>query len=262
MSAELIWGILIGVVGIGATIAVAVWQQHSEQHKRSLPPKNDVTYLALQALVAAQTSSSSSNTVLNDDQLFKQIIEDWNDYTSGGNFDPTSKNKRLRSYVDDSIERLHRPKSQSLGPLIESRDRVYKVTPLGVDIFAKLPTEHSEGVQTLIGHLNGRLDTRLAGSSGAVEQAPAARRRSRPRTPEEWRHTVFMVIPEDEVFERNELKHLIGQELSISSLRTTAPKKIEDSIIWNLNNGNLSLEADGRIRLAVPKTSKTSDDFK
>ena len=75
---------------------------------------------------------------------------------------------------------------------------------------------------------------------------------------------MFMLMPEDEAFELNDLQQLISQKLplsSLSSLRGSTQKKVGQAIKWNLDNGNL-LEVDGRIRLAVPKTSKTLDNFK
>ena len=272
MSAELILALLVGVAGIGATIAVAVWQLlHGEQRKKSLPPKIDVTYFTLQALVATQRSSSTATAGLTYDELYVQIIDGCNDYTAGGNFDANSKNKSLQSYTEGSIKRLLNPKSQTLGPLIEKLDGAYKVTTLGLDIFDKLPSDRSECARKLDEYLRGSIDMHSTRSSRVADQVTTARAPRRPNTPKEWRYAVFMAMPEDEASEFNDLKQLIGQELSLSGLRgsthekveqATNFKKVEQAIEWNLKREYLLREADGRIRLVVPKTSKTLDDFK
>ena len=272
MSAELILGLLVGVAGIGATIAVAVWQLlHGEPRKKSLPPKIDVTYFALTALVTAQKNSPTANAGLTYDQLYIQIVEDCNSYTAGGNFDPTGKNRLLHSYTQDSINRLRYPESQTLGPLIEELDDAYRVTTLGLDIHNRLPDDPSEQPRKLADYLRGSNDIRSSRSAEATEQVPNARTLRRPQTPKEWRYAVLMAMPEDDAYELNDLKQLIGQELSLSSLKgsthekveqATNLKKVEQAIEWNLQKKHLLLEVDCSIRLAVPKTSKTLDDFR
>ena len=271
MSAELILGLIVGVAGIGATIAVAVWQLlHGEPRKKTLPRKIDITYFALKALVAAQRNSPTANTGLTYDELYAQIVDGCNDHTPGGNFDTDSKNKTLQSYTEGSIKRLLNPKSQTHTPLIEALDSDCKVTTLGLSIFDKLQSQ-SECAEKLDDYLKGSVGIHLSSSSGVADQVATARAPRRPQTPREWRYAVFMAMPEDKAYELTNLQQLISQKLSLSSLKgsthekveqATTFQKIEQAIEWNLKKKHLLREVDSRIRLAVPKTSKTLDDFR
>lgn len=262
MSAELMWGLLVGVVGIAATIAVAVWQtRHDERVKKSLPSQNEITYLALKVLVAAQNQTPPIG--LTYDRLYARIVQDDNARTRGGNFDPSSKDATLDAYTRESIQKLRAPEAQALGPLVEAVDDVYRVAPLGLDTFAQLPKNPSEAAELLDGYLGGSQVIRSGSSPSGTGQSAAAPSPRRPTRNQRWRHDVFMAMPEDGPHELDELKKLIGEELARSGARRPADdKKVEQAIAWNLKNENLSQRDDGRIRLAVSKTSKAVEDFK
>ena len=256
MSVELI----LAITGIVAAVAVPVWQlRYGEQGKRSLPKKIEVTYFVLKALVAAQKSSLTANTGLMDEQLRMEIIEDCNSYTSDGNFDPNRKNKALHSYINSSIKKLADGKSETLGPLIETQDSAHKVTELGLKIFDKLQSDPSAAGASLSEYLSGSRDVHSTSSSGVADQVTTVRTSGRPATFQEWRHDVFMAMPDGEAFELNALQERIVQELSV---RRSNYDKIKQAIDWNLYQGNLKREDDGRIRLATPKSSRTLDHFK
>ena len=263
MSTELIVTLVGGVAALVAAIAVPVWLLlHGEQRRKSLLPKIEITYFTLKAFVAAHKSRTDNSTSLNYDQLYQQIVEDCNIHTPGGNFDPSRKNNKLDSYTHDSINKLHKPKSQTLGPLIEPLEGAYKVTTLGLNIFSSLPSERSECARTLNEYLRGSLDLHSTKSSRVADQATSSRAPMRPSTPDEWRYAVFMSIPEGDPLERQELNSQVSQKLSPSGLTSSTRDKVDQALTWNLNNDNLTPEPDGRIRLATPKASKTLDDFK
>ena len=263
MSADLILGLIVGVVSIVATIAVARWQLfHGEQKKKSLPPKILVTYFALRALVAAHRKTDKANAGLTADELYHQIIEDCNTHTSGGNFDPGGKNKLLRSYIADSIKKLRNPGHKALGQLIEVRDGNFTVTSVGEETFDKLPVEPSECPSRLDAYLSGSI-----GLSSGISHSTAAKT-SMSRAPissykrKEMRYLVFMAMPDEEPLDRTELHIRVKQDLSLKVLRGSTLKKVEQAIDWNLKNTKFAEESDGRICLAVPKAGKTLDDFK
>lgn len=267
MSAELVLGLLVGVAGLVVAVAIPLWQLLSgEQRKKSLPPKIDITYFALRMLIAAKVDPSAKNTALAYEELYKRIVEDCNDSTPDGNFDPNRKNKKLRSYIDDSIERLRSPEARDLGALIETVDGAYVVTALGQEIFGRLPSEPSERPESLSELLKGSHDLRERKPSEATDEtsdrSTADRAPQRPRTAREWRHAVFMAMPDDGAHEFDDLKQMIGKELSLSSLMTQAHKTVGKAICWNLKDGNLTRDDDGRIRRSVHKDSKTAADFK
>ena len=263
MSAEVIWTLLLSAAGIVAAVAISVWQVRSgEQRKKSLPPKNEVTLFALRALVAKQNRSPDPKAVLTYDDLYKHIVDDWNDSSSDGNFDPSAKNKRLHAYAQDSIKVLLNPESR-LAPLIVQEGGAYSVTPQGHDLYQKLPTaERSERARELNEYLTGSLDLHTNKPSGSAAQTAAPHAIKRPSTPREWRYAVFMEVPEGEALERDALIRLIGQRLSPRGFGRSAHTKVAGALQWNLDNGNLVSEADSRMRLVASKTDKTLDDFK
>ena len=259
MSTELI----LGVATIGASIGFAVWQLlRGELRRKYLVPKIEFTYFTLKALVAAQKSSPTANAGLTYDRslfrLLKTVISTRRVEISIR----VGRTNCSTPTLKDSIKSLSSPESKTLEPLIEKLDSDYIVTTLGINIFDKLPPARSECARKLDEYLKGSLDVHSGRSDGVADKATTARARRRPTTHEEWRHDVFMLMPEDEAFELNDLQQLISQKLPLSSLRGSTHKKVGQAIKWNLDNGNLLLEVDGRIRLAVPKTSKTLDNFK
>ena len=267
MSAEIL-GIVLGGVSIVVAVAITAWQYlHGEARKKSMPKKVDVTYFALKALVTAQKNATEAGAAIPYDELFAEIVEDCNSNTGGGNFDPSGKNKTLRAYTTDSIRRLSRPRSRKLEPLIEQHRSAHRVTAVGLDIFARLqPVEPSERPSKLGEYLEGSIDPHDSQPPRAVAVAQnpttTARANTRRTTPAEWRYSVFMAMPEDETQTIDDLKQAIAQRLRVDNLRKQSTHdKVDQAIRWNLNNGNLSQEPDGRIRLATPKANKTLNDF-
>ena len=143
-------GILLGLV---ATVVTVVWQRYSDQRKKSLPSKNKLTSIALDVLVAARKSSTTHG--LTEKELYKQIVEAWNDDSPDGNFNPEDYHKVLRSYTNDALNRLSHPKHRELPPLVEFGDGVYQVTQDGLDEFERLPVDADERVEMLNQLLNG-----------------------------------------------------------------------------------------------------------
>ena len=261
MSAELIMSVVGAILGI-ATIVIALWQVLRAE--KSLPKKIEVTYATLRVLFfASDNSLPTANTGLKYDQLYRQVVDDCNANTSGGNFKKKRKNKTLDSYTKESIRRLNHPESNALGPLIEVRGEFHTVTPLGSDMFNKLPSNRSDGADLLDNRLKGLGPDSSKPSAVANRTTAASAPTRRPNTPKEWRYAVFMAMPEDRAYELNDLKQQIGRKLSLSSLRRSAYDNVEQAIAWNLGEeqGNFVLEADGRVRLAVPKTDKELKDF-
>ena len=107
-----------------------------------------------------------------------------------------------------------------------------------------------------------RDDMRGYDTVAAVQAANPPKKPKTPKTPAEWRHRVFMEMPEDEAFGLKDLEQLISQKLSLGGPhRQTTHDKVEQAIRWNLDQGNLKRDG-GRIRLATPQSDKTVDDFK
>ena len=268
MSIELI----LGLVTLVLTVALPVWLlRNGDLLKRSMPSKNIITFYALKVLVATQNNSPTANTGLTYRQLYEEIIEDYNSNTDAGNFDPGHKNKTLHSYIKDSIKRLADPKPEKLKPLIEPEynkapDHRYSATKPGLHVFDELPLKEPDSncAKILKLYLSG-IDMHLSRSPAVADQVTtvqAAKPHKTPKTPNEWRHRVFMEMPEDEALELKDLQQLISQKLSLSGLKRPTHAKVEQAIQWNLESGNLLREDDSRIRLATPKSDKTLDDFK
>lgn len=268
MSVELVVG-LVGAVCIPVTLMI--WQiRRGEQMKKSLPPLIEVTYLALMTVVAERKSASATSGGLGYNAIYEQIVDSWNKRTEGGNFNPDGRNRSLHRYVKQAVKDLSEPKSQTLGSLIEVRDSGYTVTPQGEKIFEGLPDDSSQRGQQLHELLVGAaspapaLPSAAAGqSSSASARQPGTRKPLRPTTPAEWRYAVYMAMPEDKRLPRDELVTLLEGTLSLgTSVRTVSRKKVDRSITWNLNHGNLSQDDAGRIGLVAQKTGKTPEDFK
>ena len=268
VSTEQILGIFLPIAGLVLAVAIPVWQiRHGDQRKKSLPPRVEVTYFVLKALVAESRSPSpgqergSPNNGLPYERLFERVVDDCNAYSPDGNFDPRRKNKHLHSYVRDSLDRLGGSTTRFLEPLVGGHDAVHAVTSHGVRVWDELPHEgHSARAGKLDEILGGSLAARTAQPSEPADGAAATQEVKRPRTHREWRFAVFMAAPEGEACERGEFERRTADHLVAGGLRIAADK-LSQAVTWNLNRGNLSVDDAGRIRVAVSKTGKSLDDF-
>ena len=261
MSAELLLGLVIGVVGIAAAVAVPVWQiRHGEQTKRTLPPQNHINVYALTALRAAE---KKGKPWLTSEQLCKEIVKTHNVISGDGNFKLGGKNKKLRALIDGSVKTLLEPVSEKLGALIEDRGGKHSLTDVGRDICVRMLKVEGLEDRSLKLHdfisVDPSLD-RESKSSGAADEssgrsaADSAPRR--PRTASEWRFAVFMAMPPEGSHTRDELEKTIGKKLRLSPMRQQAFKNLKDALAWNLSKGNLREDGEGRIALHATQDGK------
>lgn len=261
-------GLLLPIAGLVLAVAIPVWQiRHGDQRKKSLPPRVEVTYFVLKALVAESRSPSpeqergSPNNGLPYERLFERVVGDCNAYSPDGNFDPRRKNKHLHSYVRDSLDRLGGSTTRSLESLVDEHDAAHAVTSHGMSVWEELPHEgHSARAGKLDEILGGSLAARTAEPSEPAAGATATQGFQQPRTHKEWRYAVFMAAPEEDACERGEFERRTAEHLAASGLRL-APDKLSQAVTWNLNKGNLSADDAGRICVAVPKSGRSLDDF-
>ncbi|MCQ3814527.1 MAG: hypothetical protein KTU85_08950 [Acidimicrobiia bacterium] len=264
MSIELI----LAIVGVVAAVAIPVWQlRYGEQRKRSLPKKIEVAYFALTALVADQNKSCTDHSGMTDEELRTRIIERCNESTNDGNFDTDTKNKTLHSYINNSINELSNPKSETLGPLIEVQDNHHKVTELGSKVHQKLSPDPSEAGPILSEFLNGSRDFNESKSSGSAGTAATGSVSKTSTTPkkmpidlDDWRKYVFKVMSKDMELELSDLQQYIRCNLPLNGYNERElNERIKEAVDYNVEHGRFR-EEDGRIRLATSKSSKTRDD--
>ena len=260
--------ILTLIVGPILLLALTQCVQHFYNIKlaKSLPSQHELTYKVLTELYARQNQSSISDYCLDSDELYDNIIQEYNDSTRGANFRTRRSTRILKKYLDKSTDALQHPRSRHLEPLIEFDGAAYGITDQGSLAIRTMPDEISECPDILAELLKGsrELGTAQSGVTRLPTKNLAATsdfsNLSRYEQQIRIRREVFKAVMNAGTLQRPDLGKRVEEVLrgmGWQNMNDKRRKRIKDAITWSLDHEYID-EDDSQIELGANSSEARS----